>query len=162
MKRLFKIFKELSNYFYIGSVISKNKGTAQWKKFNLRTGWFNTIFAVINLPPEVYEATPDIHKLYVIDQISQISDYFGTLNLLEIVEVTTEKIEGVPDQKPDERIDAYLVTFPPLFQEFTLWWLIKWALFISVATWLQLAYNPIGALVKLAVTLFGFIASHAK
>jgi hypothetical protein len=155
MKRLLTILRELNNYFYIGRMISKHKDTEDWKKLNLRVAWFNTIYAVINLPAEVYESTEDIHKLYLIDQVSIISDYFTKLNFLEIVQVTMEKIDRVPNQAENQVVHAYLVTFPPMFKEFTLWWLIKWSTLVSVCTWIQLAYNPVGAVIKLVGTLIG-------
>lgn len=162
MKRLLKIAKEINNYFYIGRMIKKHKNTDEWKKLNLRVGWFNTIYAVINLPPEVYEATPDIHKLYVIDQVSIISDYFTKLNLLEIVRVTSDKIEYVPGLRENEVLHSYLITFPPIFEEFTLWWLLKWAVLIGVGAWVQIAYNPVGAISKLFVMLINNIQSQIQ
>lgn len=160
MKRLLIALQDLSNYLFIGRVIRKNRHTDEWKKLNLRVGWFNTVYAVINLPGEVYEAEPDLHRLYVVGEVSAISDYFGALNIVEIVEASIEKIERVDGQKDSEEVHAYLVTFPPLLRELTLWLILKWVGLISLVIWLQLRFQLVQTFVGLVEHGFNFLKSH--
>lgn len=149
MKKLITIYRDIANYLYIGRMIARNRNTEEWKNLGLRVGWFNTIYVVVNLPPEVYEAPEDLHKLYVLGEVAKISDYFTTLNLLEVVSAEQERIERVDNLKENERVDAYLVTFPPILRELNLWWILKWVGIISLAVWAQYRFGLIQAVIKL-------------
>lgn len=137
MKKLIDIYRDIANYIYLGRVIAKNRNSDEWKRLGLRVGWFHTIYVVINLPPEVYESTEDLHKIYVLGEVAEISNYFTTLNLLEIVTAEQEKIERVDNLKENERVDAYLVTFPLILRELNLWWILKWCAIIGLIIWAQ-------------------------
>jgi hypothetical protein len=159
MKKLITIYRDIANYIYIGRMIARNRNTEEWKNLGLRVGWFNTIYVVINLPPEVYEAPEDLHKLYVLGEVAKISDYFTTLNLLEVVSAEQERIERVDNLKENERVDAYLVTFPPILRELNLWWILKWVGIISLAVWAQHRFSLIQSAIKLTE---GLIALATK
>ena len=141
MKKLIDTFKDISNYLYIGRVIRKNKDTEEWKKLNLRVGYFNTIYMIVNLPPEVFEAPEDLHKLYILGEISKVSDYFTKLNLLEIVSAEQEKIDRVDGMSEGQRVDAYLITFPPIIKELNLWVIMQWVLVAGLICWAQARFE---------------------
>lgn len=143
--KIFRVFRELLNYFFIKRVIKHNSKSEKWNELKLRHGWFGTIYTVINLPPEVFESEEPYHRVFVLEKIKPISDYFASLNLLEIVTVRLEKIDKLPgvDMKEDEQICAFLVRFIPLYRDLTWSWIIKWSFLIGVFTWLQLKYSVV-------------------
>jgi hypothetical protein len=128
--KLFRVIKEINNYLFIGKTIKKNKDTDEWKKHNLRIGYFNILYSVINLPPEVYESEEQYYQMYVIEQLKPINEYLASLNLQEVVTLQIEskcnKLDG---------IYAFGVKYVPLFREFNLWWLFKWIGIICVSAW---------------------------
>ena len=128
--KIFNIFREINNYFFIKKTIRKNKNTDAWKKHNLRVGYFGIIYTVINLPPEVYESEEQYYQLYVIEQLKPINEYLAALNMQEVV---TLRIENKCDK--ENGVFAFGVKYYPLFRDLTLWWIIKWTTLSFVAWW---------------------------
>jgi hypothetical protein len=79
--KIFRVIKEINNYYFLRKTIRKNKDTDAWKKHNLRVGFFGILYTVINLPPEVYESEEQYYQLFVIEQLKPINEYLASLNL---------------------------------------------------------------------------------
>ncbi len=136
--KLFRILKEISNYFFIKKTIKKNKNTEDWKTKNLRVGYFGIMYTVINLPPEVYESEKQYYQLYVIEQLKPINEYLAALNLQEVV---TVKID---DQcNPEAGVYAFGVKYIPLFRELSLSWVIKWTVIFLLLWWAESKFDLI-------------------
>jgi len=128
--KLFRIIKEINNYFFIKKTIRKNKNSETWKKHNLRVGYFGIIYSVINLPPEVFESEEQYYQLYVIEQLKPINEYLASLNLQEII---TLAIENKCNKELGEY--AFGVRYIPLFRDLSLGWIVKWLLIILIGWW---------------------------
>jgi len=128
--KLFRVIKELNNLFFIKRTIRKNKNTEEWKKHNLRVGYFGIIYTVINLPPEVYESEAQYYQLYVIEQLKPINEYLATLNLQEVV---TMGLENKCDKEAG--VFAFGIRYVPLFRDFSITWLLKWICIILITIW---------------------------
>jgi hypothetical protein len=128
--RIFSIFKEIGNYFYIGRIIRQQKGSKSWNKFNLRTAYFNVIYTVINLPPEVYASEEVYWQAFVIENIKPLNDYLASLNLHEVI-----RPRIVDRINADNGIYAYVVKYVPLFRDLTFGWIFKWLLLVPILSW---------------------------
>ena len=140
--RLFRIFKEIRNYFYIGGLIRKHKNTPGWNKAKLRVGYFNVIYTVINLPPEVFEAEEIYWQTYIIEQLKPINDYLAGLNLQEIVRLQVDK-----KISREDGTFAYLCRYIPLFRDFTFSWVISRSAIIALAWWLESRFSALSKIV---------------
>jgi hypothetical protein len=134
--KLFRVLKEINNYFYIGKMIKKNRNTTTWKKHNLRVGYFHIIYSLINLPPEVFESEEQYYQAYIIEQLKPVNEYLATLNLQEII---TLSVENKVDR--ENGVFAFGIKYIPLFRDFTLWWMIKWAAIGSLLWWAEAKFK---------------------
>jgi hypothetical protein len=134
--KIFRILKEINNYFFIKKTIRKNKNTDGWKKHNLREGYLGIIYTVINLPPEVFESEEQYYQLYVIEQLKPINEYLASLNMQEVV---TLRIENKCNKELAEY--AFGVKYVPLFRDFSLFWILKWTAISLVAWWAILKFD---------------------
>ena len=123
------IHMKKSEFQFPGKIIKKNKNTDIWKEHKLRVGYFNVIYTLINLPADVYQSDEMYYRAYIVEKLVPINDYLASLNLQEIVTLEVED-----KSKKEEGIYAYLVTYSPLFKDFTLWWMFKWLLFITASS----------------------------
>lgn len=146
--KIFRILKEINNYFFIKKTIKKNKNTDAWKKHNLRIGYFNIIYSVINLPPEVFESEEQYYQLYVIEQLKPINEYLASLNMQEVV---TLRIEN----KCNKDIGQYAfgIRYIPLFRDLSAGWILKWITIIGLSWWAISKFQLIDKLEH----LFGWI-----
>lgn len=136
--RLIKIIQEINNYFFIGRVLRKHQNTPEWNKHKLRVGYFNVIYCIVNLPPEVFESEELYYRAFIVEQLKPVNDYLASLNLQETV---TLKVDSKIDK--DQGVYAYLARYIPLFRELTLGWVIKWGIIVGVLTWLEVKYSYI-------------------
>lgn len=134
--RIFRIYKELKNYFFLKKIIRLNNNTADWNKHKLYKGWFGVIYTVVNLPPEVIESEEQYYRVYVIEQMIPINEYFTSLNIHEIV---SPRVKDLIDR--EKGVYAYGIKFEPLFRDFTKWWVISRVGTISLLVWLQCKYS---------------------
>lgn len=107
------IFKEISNFLFIQSVIEKNVDTEEWKSFSLRHDLANRIYTVISLREEDMGEMEDMKKLKVLDRMRPINEYITSLGLQEIV---MPSIEEIPDTR------SYLVVYVPIFNRLSISW----------------------------------------
>ncbi len=153
MRKLFRILKEISNYFFLRRQIRRNKDTEDWKKlkYDLRVNLTGVIYTVINLPPEVLSGEEVYWRHYIIEETKPINDYLATLNLSEIIRLEIKRIDK-------KNSFAYLVRYKPLFKDLSFWWLLKWKILIWITTWLQFKYDIFSYVVPFAQKIWGWIS----
>jgi hypothetical protein len=129
-KRNKLIYREISNYFYILKIISKQRKSEEWKNFKLRSDLIGRIYTVISLREEDMGDIEDIKRIRVLERLHPINVYLTSLDLQEIV---LPQIEQIKDSR------SYLITYVPLFSQFSWKWIIFNVIF------------PIGAILLLTV-----------
>jgi len=134
--RIFNIFKEISNYLYVGRVIRQHIGDKTWNKFLLRKAYFNVIYTVVNLPVEVQAAEEIYWKTFVIENIKPLNDYLATLNLQDVV-----RLKMISRIRPDDGVYAYVIKYIPLFRDLTWGWVFKWVFIFFGSWWIQHKYQ---------------------
>jgi len=131
----FQVINDINNYLFLKKTIKKERNTITWQKFNLRSDWIGRIYTVVNLPPEVTlspDAPEEIRPAYVLEEIRPINEYLTSLNLHEII---------MPEFKPLEGTDSYLVIYYPVFQRFSLTWIFTRIFGIVLLWWLQMKFS---------------------
>ena len=131
MLRLIKVIKEIILYREYSKIIKKESANAQlWSRRKLRLDFFNRIYTVINLPPEVLYAT-DLPKesrpSFVISETKDINDYLKALNLEELLTMWIEPVKGTDEE-------SYLVVYQFLFRYLSWLWLFRFLFEISILT----------------------------
>lgn len=129
MLRLIKVIKEIILYREYSRIIKKESENAQlWSRRKLRLDFFNRIYTVINLPPEVLYAT-DLPKesrpSFVISETKDINDYLKALNLEELLTMWIEPVKDTDEE-------SYLVVYQFLFRYLSWLWLIRFILEIAI------------------------------
>lgn len=153
--RIIDIFKEISNYFFIKKIIRTNQNTPEWNKLKLRTGWFGTIYTVINLPPEVFEGEEIYYQVYVVEKIKPITEYLAvTLNLVEVMTAIRYPLI-------DKNIGqySYLIKYVPLFRELTLGWVFSRVSILAGVWWLQFKFDIFGHSYQWIESLYHWITT---
>jgi len=148
--RIFRIIREIQNYFYQLSVIRKHKKTPEWAKHKLMVNWFGTIGTVINLPPDVFHGEEIYYQVYLIEQMKPINRYLETLNLHEIVYPRTYNLVD-----PSKGEYAFLIKYKPLFREFTWWWVLSRSSVVTLLCLLEMRYGVFSWTYDLAAELIG-------
>lgn len=139
---MIEAIKEIRNYLFIGRTLKKASKSEQWKKLKLRRGWFNVVYTLINLPPEVFESEAAYYQAYVIEELKPINSYLESLNLAEVVSLEVKDVS-----EPEQGVYAYLAKYEPLFKEFSLWFVSKWIFLITIITWLTVKFSLIGKII---------------
>jgi hypothetical protein len=138
MLRLFKVIKEISLYRDYSKIIKKEAQNAQlWSRRKLRLDFFNRIYTVINLPPEVLysvDLPKESRPSFVISETKDINDYLKSLNLEELLTMWIEPIKGTNDE-------AYLVVYQFLFRYLSWLWLIRFVVEITIITLILVNIN---------------------
>ena len=140
---MIEAIKEIRNYLFIGRTLKKASKSDEWKKLKLRRGWFNVVYTLVNLPPEVFESEAAYYQAYVIEELKPINAYLESLNLAEVVSLEVRDVSN-----PEEGVYAYLAKYEPLFKEFSLWFVIKWTFLISLTTWLTVKFSLIEQIIN--------------
>ena len=140
MLRLFKVIREISLYRDYSKIIKKEASNAQlWSKRKLRLDFFNRIYTVINLPPEVlYSADlpKESRPSFVISETKHINDYLKALNLEELLTMWIEPVKGTDEE-------AYLVVYQFLFRHLSWLWIFRFVIEISVIIAIIFNFNSI-------------------
>lgn len=134
--KLFRILKEVNNYYFIKKTIKKNKDTDLWNKHNLRIGYFGIIYTVVNLPPEVFESEEQYYQMYVIEQLKPINEYLATLNLQEVITPIMEN-----QVNKEAGIYAFGIKYIPFFRDLSIGWILKWLTIIGLSSWAILKFS---------------------
>jgi len=134
--RVFSIFKEINNYIYVGKQLRKMKKKAEWKKLKLHKAYFNVMYTVINLPPEVYESEEQYWQVYVIEILKPTNDWLASWNLQDVVSL---RVKNKVDK--DKGYYFYLVKYVPMFTDLSIGWMIKWGLISCITWWAQVKWD---------------------
>jgi hypothetical protein len=132
---IFTVIRDINNYLFLRKTIKTESKTLVWQKFNLRYDWLGRIYTVVNLPPEVTlspDAPEEIRPAYVLEETRQINEYLTGLNLHEII---------MPEFKPLEGGESYLVIYYPVFQKLSLTWILSRIGLIFLAWWLEKKFS---------------------
>ena len=124
-------WREVINWFFIRRTIKKNKGTDEWKKFELRTGYVAQIYTVISLRKEDMGEEDMVQRMKVIQRIEPMNKYLERLGLSEIV---YPEIVQLPESR------SWLIIYWPLWTYFSIWRFIFQIIFLSIATPIILHY----------------------
>jgi len=141
--KIFRIFKEILNYLFLLRTIRKHKDTEEWKKHKLRIGWFGTFGTIINLPPDVFQGEPIYYKIYVIDETKPINRYLESLNLHEIITLSSKELVN---EKEGEY--AFLITYSPLFIDLTFGLVLKTLAVLAVLTYVEIKFHAFSTPIK--------------
>jgi hypothetical protein len=141
-KNLRNLFTDIRNFFYVRSVIRKNRGTADWERFNLKVDFVNRIYTVFNPLPADKGDTPDVLEIKLGERMIPCHKYITNIGLSEVIAVSGEKIPNT---------DSYLVVYYPIFKYISTWKLIL-NLFYLI---LLIIFHPyIWNFVKWVISLF--------
>lgn len=130
-----KVIIDIRNYFFLRSVIKKNKGTIEWEKFKLRADWIGRIYTVINLPPEIIyspDSPEEIRPAYILEESRPLNEYLTKLNLQEIV---------LPSINPIEGSISYLMVYSPYFRRLSFKWVLTRIFLVLVFIWAQFKFG---------------------
>jgi len=104
------LFIDIRNFLYIRSIIKKNKGSADWERFNLKVDYINRVYTVFNPLPADKGDTPDVLEIKLGERMIPCHKYMTNIGLSEVIGVSGEKI-------PDT--DSYLVVYYQIFRYIT-------------------------------------------
>ena len=124
-RKLKNFFIDIRNFLYIRSVVLKNKGTADWERFNLRSDYVYRIYTMFNPEPQDKGDDAKILEIKMGEKMIPCHKYIDSIGLSEVIGVSGEKI-------PDT--DSYLVVYYQLFNYITLWKLFFNSLIIILIT----------------------------
>ena len=124
-RKLKNFFIDIRNFLYIRSVVLKNKGTADWERFNLRSDYVYRIYTVFNPEPQDKGDDAKMLEIKMGEKMIPCHKYIDSIGLSEVIGVSGEKI-------PDT--DSYLVVYYQLFNYITLWKLFFNSLIIILIT----------------------------
>jgi hypothetical protein len=122
-RKLRNFFIDIRNYVYHWRIIRKNRGTADWDRFNLRVDWVGRIYTVFNPAPEDKGDDPQMLEIKLGERMIPCHKYIDTIGLGEVVGVSGEKIPET---------DSYLIVYYPLFRYITTWRMIVNLFFIAL------------------------------
>ena len=140
----FKDFlRDINHYRKLRRAIRKNRGTADWERFKLRTDWVGRIYTVFNPLPADKGDDDFVLQTKLGERMIPCHKYISDIGLSEIVGVSGEKI-------PDS--DSYLVVYYPIFKYITTWRMVRntiiLALFIYFITEIIHFFTWIGNLLE--------------
>jgi hypothetical protein len=127
MRTIKLLWYDIKGFFYIRSVIRKNKNTVDFQKLGLRHDWVNRIYTVIN-PSEADKGdSPDVIRIKAQDKMVPIHKYIDKLELAEFVAVSVEKIPNS---------ESYLLVYYPIIHVISTWRVVVFFSITAVILWL--------------------------
>jgi hypothetical protein len=108
-------FREIANYLFTLDVIDKNIHTETWKSLNLRIDLIGRMYTVVSLREEDMGDGDDVKRFKVLEKMRPINEYLTSLGLQEII---VPNITVIKDSR------SYLITYSPIFEQFSWTWLI--------------------------------------
>lgn len=123
------VFREIANYFFILRTIDKHSKTSEWLDYSLRTDMIGRIYTVISLREEDMGDMDEVKRFRVLERLRPLNEYLTRLGLQEIL---VPNINEVPNSR------SYLVTYTPLFNQFSWSWL-TFNVILPIAIILQFA-----------------------
>lgn len=132
---IFKIWRDLLNYFFLLSQIKKSKNTTNWSKFNLNWGYIGQIWMVINLPKEDMGETEETQNYFISERIKPImiwlkEAYPGIEELLYL------RLHKIP------KTYGWLIVFWPKFAYISKGLIIRWIIAILLI-WSLFVFTPL-------------------
>lgn len=123
--RLFLGWRELINYFYVKRTFKKARDyDEEWDKHRLRLDWVGRAYTVVNIKQEDVGDQDLVKKSKVIELVKPINAYINTLGVSEVISMAVE-------QKSER---SWLVVYYPLFNNFSLWYILKILILIGGLT----------------------------
>jgi hypothetical protein len=113
-KRVNRIYREIKNFFFILSIVEKNKKAESWKTHKLRADWVGRIYTVISLSEEDLGEEIEVQRFKVLERVKFVNEYLESLQLAEII---------VPNISPIENSRSYLVIYTPYFSQLSYIWM---------------------------------------
>lgn len=113
-KRIKQVYREVKNFFFILSVIEKNRKTQKWKEMNLRSDWIGRIYTIISLSEEDMGDMEEVRRIKVLDRIKPINFYLESLGVAEVI---------IPNIIPIQDSRSYLVVYVPYFSQLSYVWM---------------------------------------
>jgi hypothetical protein len=114
IKRTKQVYREVKNFFFILSVIDKNRKTSKWKEMNLRSDWIGRIYTIISLSEEDMGDVEEVRRIKVLDRIKPVNYYLESLGVAEVV---------IPNITPIQDSRSYLVVYIPYFSQLSYVWM---------------------------------------
>lgn len=113
-KRTKQVYREIKNFFFILSVIDKNRKTSKWKEMNLRSDWIGRMYTIISLSEEDMGDIEEVKRIKVLDRIKPVNYYLESLGLSEVI---------IPNITPIEDSRSYLIVYAPYFSQLSYIWM---------------------------------------
>jgi hypothetical protein len=123
------VLREITNYFFILKTIDKYSKGKEWKDYNLRTDMIGRIYTVISLREEDMGDMEEVKNFRVIERLRPLNEFLTKLGLQEVL---VPNISEIPNSR------SYLVTYTPLFNQFSWTWL-AFNVILPIALILQFA-----------------------
>jgi hypothetical protein len=129
--KLKNFYSDIRNFLYIRSIVRKNRGTADWERFNLRVDYIYRIYTVFNPSEQDKGDDPKMLEIKQGERMIPCHKYIDSIGLSEVIGVSGEKI-------PDS--DSYLIVYYQLFNYIT-----PWKIFINTVyiTLIAIFHSPI-------------------
>lgn len=129
--RIVNVLKEIKNYIYFIFKVKKLSKTREWAKHKLDYGWFFQIGTVINMNKEDFGEQEEVLMTRCMARAEYVFQYITNNNLGDIV---------IPQVKRYEEHYAFKLTFYPLFNYLTVWYVVSRILMVYIT------YNILGFL----------------
>jgi len=113
-KKTASVYREVKNFFFILNTIDKNKGSRDWKRFNLRSDWIGRIYTVISIQEEDLGEEIDVQRFKAMERLKPVNEYLSSLQLSEVI---------VPNMSEIENSRSYLVIYTPYFAQLSYIWM---------------------------------------
>lgn len=114
IKRTKEVYREIKNFFFILSVIEKNKKTENWANRKLRADWIGRIYTIVNLSEEDMGEQEEVKRFKVLEKVRYVNEYLEMLGLSEVI---------VPSIQSVENSRSYLVVYTPYFSQLSYIWM---------------------------------------
>ena len=128
---MYRLYRDIANFFALKRTIKKAKKNAEWQKFNLRADWVCRVYTVVN-PLDAWKGDdPIVLKQKMLEKTYPINAYMEKLNVSDIVAASWEKI-------PES--ESYLLVYYPIFNVITTWRIFVFFLFLTLGTALTIYF----------------------
>lgn len=122
---MYRLYRDIANFFALKRTIKKATKNAEWKKFNLRADWVCRVYTVVN-PLDAWKGDdPAMLKQKMLEKTYPINAYMEKLNVSDIVAASWEKIPNS---------ESYLLVYYPIFNVLTTWKVVLFFFFLIVGT----------------------------
>jgi hypothetical protein len=128
---IYKIYRDIVNFFLIRKAIKKAKRNALWKKYNLRHDWIYRTYTVINATKYEIGDEPVVLQAKIVEKTKPINAFVDSLKIGDLVAVSIEKI-------PES--ESFLLVYYPIFNYLTVWRIFVFSLLLIIGIGIGLAF----------------------